>query len=68
MFNYELPLEPSCDEILEYRVPELIREICLDILERGSSTSYQKIYDFIFEEAQEEILKQEGEACLMNLV
>ena len=58
MFAYQL-LEPPCDEWKDYYLPQLceskVTEICKDILKKGEKTSYQKIYDAIYELVEAEI-------------
>lgn len=59
MFAYEPPLDPLCDEWEEYRCPELcksrIEDICQDILKRGETTRFNKIYDALYELVKEDI-------------
>lgn len=65
MFAYEPPLNPPCNEWLDYKLPllcqERMRTICEDILCRGERTHYQKIYDSLYELIQEEIESEKME-------
>jgi len=62
MFAYEPPLDPPCDYFKEYAIPERIQEICEDILKYGSSTSYQNIYDYLYETAEDDLLYEREQA------
>jgi hypothetical protein len=59
MFPYELPLSPPCDEWEDYMLPLLceqrMKDVCKDILYREAHTTYQKIYDALYELVQEDI-------------
>lgn len=59
MFRYELPLNPPCDEWLDYKLPllceERMKDVCQDILSKGQRSSYQKIYSAMYELVEEDI-------------
>jgi hypothetical protein len=59
MFAYELPLNPPCNEWVEYILPERcknrVEEICQDILRKGENTKYNIIYDAIYELVEADI-------------
>lgn len=65
MFAYEIPLNPPCNEWLEYKLPELcknrIEEICHDILKKGERTQFSEIYDAIYERVESDIESEQME-------
>lgn len=61
MFAYEPPLNPPCDEWEEYEKPafilETIKEICTNIAKKGEKTSFQSIFDLLYEHIDDNIEK-----------
>lgn len=62
MLAYEPCLEPDCDYLHDYKIPERIKEMCKDILKYGSATSYAHVYEALYELAEEDILTEKEEA------
>lgn len=65
MFAYEPPLNPPCNEWIEYQLPALceerVKDVCKDILYRGQNTNYQRIYDAIYELVEADIEEEREE-------
>lgn len=65
MYGLSENLEPYVDfldQIKGQRIEERMQEVCADILKKGSDTSFQEIYDSIYELAEEDIDNQRAES------
>ena len=47
MLNYELPSSPPCDVNPLY-IQSKIHQICLNILDKGEASRYDRIYDWLY--------------------
>lgn len=66
MMMHVLPLSPPVDYWQDYKLPllceEHIKEVCQDILKKGSASLYREIYDAIYEIVESDIEQEKLEA------